>query len=58
MQIADGGFDIHESLDMMKREDNAEFKAVYQEMSRKYRLPEIAESESEASGIQPTVAQG
>ena len=58
MQIADGGFDIHESLDMMKREDNAEFKAVYQEMSRKYRLPEIAESESEASGIQPTVVQG
>lgn len=40
LQMDRGGFDTHEFLDRLKNETNQEFKAAYQEISRRYRLPE------------------
>lgn len=40
IQVKKEGFDTHEYLDTMKREDNEEFKSRYAEFKEKYRLPE------------------
>ena len=41
LQKDQDGFDTHEFLDGLKDEANEEFKAAYQEISSRYRLPQI-----------------
>lgn len=41
LQSSQGGFDTHEYLDVLKSEDNENFKAIYKQMSHKYRLPDL-----------------
>lgn len=40
LQSDEGGYDAHEFLDVLKNEENEEFKAACKEMDEKYRLPE------------------
>lgn len=40
LQSDEGGYDAHEFLDILKNEENEEFKAACREMDEKYRLPE------------------
>lgn len=40
IQVKQEGFDTHEYLDTIKREDNEQFKKKYAEFKEKYKLPE------------------
>lgn len=41
LQSSRGGFDTHGYLEELKNEEDESYKAVYSEMSRKYRLPDL-----------------
>lgn len=41
LQMDQDGFDMHELLEVLKDEGNEEFKTAYQEISSRYRLPEV-----------------
>lgn len=46
IQVKQDGFDTHEYLDTIKREDNEQFKARYAQFKNKYKLPETRKFEA------------
>lgn len=56
IEIKQDGFDTHEYLGTIKREDNEQFKAIYAQYKEKYKLPETRSFAT--TDVQPAQVQG